>query len=161
MSSWQQRQEVEKREHSAYPSCKSHGKVSKNCRELERKRQEGTQQRQRRRRRKEEMKHGIKKVTLEKSPSSTSDWVFSVHDRKPDLAVSPDGLRCQSRHFKEWNGVRANRGVAKGKHAGRFYYEAMVEDEGLCRVGFATLEARKQNQTSLLVQDNLSCRSLG
>ena len=62
---------------------------------------------------------------------------MSVHDRSPTLAVSPDGLRCQSRHPKEWHGCRASRGAA-GK--GRFYYEAMVEDEGLCRLGFSTPE---------------------
>ncbi len=70
--------------------------------------------------------------------SSSSGWSMSVHDRSKDLAVSPDGLRCQSRHQKEWHGCRAAKGVA-GR--GRWYYEAMVEDEGLCRVGFATSEA--------------------
>ena len=62
---------------------------------------------------------------------------MSVHDRSPTMAVSPDGLRCQSRHVKEWHGCRANKGAA-GR--GRFYYEAMVEDEGLCRLGFSTPE---------------------
>ena len=66
----------------------------------------------------------------------SSEWVMSVHDRSPTLALAPDGLRGQSRHMKEWHGVRGNRGVVKG----RWYYEAMVEDEGLCRVGFSTSE---------------------
>ena len=63
---------------------------------------------------------------------------MSVHDRSRDLAVAPDGLRCQSRHQKEWHGCRATKGAA-GR--GKWYYEAMVEDEGLCRVGFSTTEA--------------------
>ena len=75
------------------------------------------------------------------STSSPSSMVMSVHDRSPELAVSPDGLRCQSRHPKEWHGCRANRGVA-GRRA-KVYYEATVEDEGLCRVGFATPEVRQ------------------
>ena len=36
---------------------------------------------------------------------------------------------------KEWHGGRASRGVA-GR--GKYFYEALVEDEGLCRVGFST-----------------------
>ena len=63
---------------------------------------------------------------------------MSVHDRSRDMAVAPDGLRCQSRHQKEWHGCRATKGAA-GR--GKWYYEAMVEDEGLCRVGFSTAEA--------------------
>lgn len=62
-------------------------------------------------------------------------WQLSVHDRGPALAVTPDGLRAQSRHQKEWHGCRSALGVA-GR--GRFYFEATVTDEGLCRVGFST-----------------------
>ncbi|XP_065344999.1 ATP-dependent RNA helicase Ddx1 [Cloeon dipterum] len=62
-------------------------------------------------------------------------WVFSSKDRSADLAVTPDGLRCQSRDLKVWNGARATTGVF-GK--GKFYFEAYVMDEGLCRVGWAT-----------------------
>ncbi|XP_065581401.1 ATP-dependent RNA helicase Ddx1-like isoform X2 [Artemia franciscana] len=65
-------------------------------------------------------------------------WGMSLFDRTEKLAVTPDGLRCQSRDFKEWHGGRGNRGVS-GK--GRYYYEATVCDEGLCRVGWATAEA--------------------
>ena len=72
------------------------------------------------------------------SGSSGGEWLMSVHDRSRDLAVAPDGLRCQSRHQKEWHGCRATKGAA-GR--GKWYYEAMVEDEGLCRVGFSTTEA--------------------
>ncbi len=74
------------------------------------------------------------------SSSAPPSVTMSVHDRSPEMAVSPDGLRCQSRHFKEWHGCRASRGVA-GRRA-RVYYEATVEDEGLCRVGFASTEVK-------------------
>jgi ATP-dependent RNA helicase DDX1 len=62
---------------------------------------------------------------------------MSINDRGTELAMGPDGLRCQSRNQKQWHGVRASKGVS-GK--GRYYYEAAVEDEGLCRVGFSTTE---------------------
>ena len=45
------------------------------------------------------------------------------------------GLKCQSREQREWHGCRATKGVV-GK--GKYYYEATVTDEGLCRVGFST-----------------------
>ena len=47
-------------------------------------------------------------------------------------------LRVQSRHQKEWHGCRSTFGVA---NKGIYYYEAIVTDEGLCRVGFSTSEA--------------------
>lgn len=62
-------------------------------------------------------------------------WTLSFFDRGASLAVTPDGLRCQSREFKEWHGGRATKGVF-GK--GCYYYEATVTDEGLCRVGWST-----------------------
>ncbi|XP_067005391.1 ATP-dependent RNA helicase Ddx1 [Anabrus simplex] len=65
-------------------------------------------------------------------------WVLSFFDRGPAMAVTPDGLRCQSREPKEWHGCRATKGVhSKGK----YYYEATVTDEGLCRVGWSTAQA--------------------
>jgi len=38
-------------------------------------------------------------------------WGMSFFDRGPALAVSPDGLKCQSREQKEWHGARAVKGV--------------------------------------------------
>lgn len=51
------------------------------------------------------------------------------------MAITPDGLRCQSREQKEWFGCRANKGVFG---SGKYYFEATVTDEGLCRVGWST-----------------------
>ena len=65
-------------------------------------------------------------------------WQLSVYDRGPALAVSADGLTCQSREQREWHGARATRGVT---NRGKYYYEATVKDEGLCRVGFSTDQA--------------------
>jgi len=65
-------------------------------------------------------------------------WTMSFFDRGPALAVSPDGLRCQSREQREWHGARAVKGVS-GR--GKYYYEATVTDEGLCRVGFSSDQA--------------------
>ena len=81
---------------------------------------------------------GGKKAKLE-TGNNQIGWKMSFHDRDTQLAVDPEGLKCQSRHMKEWHGCRATMGVA-GK--GRYYYEATVTDEGLCRVGFSTDNAK-------------------
>ena len=62
-------------------------------------------------------------------------WTLSFHDRGNAMAITPDGLRCQSREFKEWHGCRATTGVSG---SGKYYYEATVTDEGLCRVGWSS-----------------------
>lgn len=43
-------------------------------------------------------------------------------------------MDVQSRDLNSWFGCRANRGLLTGK----WYFEATVEDEGLCRVGFSS-----------------------
>ncbi|KAG0720084.1 ATP-dependent RNA helicase Ddx1 [Chionoecetes opilio] len=74
------------------------------------------------------------KVINEVSPV----WLMSFFDRDAALAVTPDGLRCQSRDQKVWQGGRCTKGVT-GK--GKYFFEAMVSDEGLCRVGWSTPQA--------------------
>lgn len=54
------------------------------------------------------------------------------------MAVTPDGLRCQSR-VANWQGCRATKAV---QGSGKFYYEATVTDEGLCRVGWSSGQVR-------------------
>lgn len=72
------------------------------------------------------------------STGAGGQWVLSVYDRSPGMAVSqPAGLKCQSRE-PQWNGIRCAQGVVNG---GRYYYEATVSDEGLCRVGWSAGEA--------------------
>lgn len=66
-------------------------------------------------------------------------WALSVYDRGSAFALTPDGLRCQCREFKDWHGCRATKGVA-GK--GAFYFETSVQDEGLCRVGWSTQQVQ-------------------
>ncbi|KAF5296130.1 hypothetical protein FQR65_LT10300 [Abscondita terminalis] len=73
------------------------------------------------------------KTSATKSPP----WTMSFVDRGNALAVDPSGLRVQSREQKEWHGGRCTRGVQGGKWG----YEATVTDEGLCRVGWSTLQA--------------------
>lgn len=77
---------------------------------------------------------------------------MSFFDRDAGLAVTPEGLRCQSRDPKSWQGVRCTKGVT-GK--GKYYYEATVSDEGLCRVGWSTPQVCVCSDT-LLVHMNLS-----
>lgn len=67
-----------------------------------------------------------------------SKWQLSMFDRGAAFAVTPDGTRCQSREFKEWHGGRATKGVSG---SGKYYYETIVQDEGLCRVGWSTQHA--------------------
>jgi ATP-dependent RNA helicase DDX1 len=45
---------------------------------------------------------------------SVTPWKMSFFDRGNSLAVTPDGLRCQSREQREWHGCRGTTGV-KGK----------------------------------------------
>lgn len=65
----------------------------------------------------------------------STELTMSFFDRNDALAVTPDGLRCQSRDPKGWHGCRATKGVHS---KGAYYYEATVTDEGLCRVGWST-----------------------
>ncbi|XP_018314333.1 ATP-dependent RNA helicase Ddx1 [Mycetomoellerius zeteki] len=65
-------------------------------------------------------------------------WGLSLFDRGRAMAVTTDGLRCQSREQKEWHGCRANKGVLG---SGKYFFEATVTDEGLCRVGWSTSQA--------------------
>jgi len=84
-----------------------------------------------------DLQEGKKGGTSDKA-TVPDKWAMSFFDRGPALAVSPDGLKCQSREQKEWHGARAVKGVT-GR--GKYYYEATVTDEGLCRVGFSTSQA--------------------
>ena len=66
--------------------------------------------------------------------------LLSIDDRDSMLAVSqPDQLVCQSRMERQWCGVRATVGACSGA---RVYYEATVDDDGLCRVGWSTASAK-------------------
>ncbi|CAH8679970.1 unnamed protein product [Schistosoma rodhaini] len=69
---------------------------------------------------------------------SSGQMKLNVYDRTDAMAIDTNGLLCQSRDPGGWHGARANHGV---KCSGRYYYEAHVTDEGLCRVGWSTLNA--------------------
>ena len=43
--------------------------------------------------------------------SATTPWRMSFFDRGNSMAITPDGLRCQSREQREWHGCRATTGV--------------------------------------------------
>lgn len=38
-------------------------------------------------------------------------WRLNAYDRNDNLAIDPDGLLCQSRDPKAWNGARCSHGV--------------------------------------------------
>ncbi|KAK5575701.1 hypothetical protein RB653_006835 [Dictyostelium firmibasis] len=66
------------------------------------------------------------------SNGESSDNVVEWDQIDRDKNIAVDGLICQARSA-DWCGIKANKGISSGK----FYYEAIVRDEGLCRVGFA------------------------
>ncbi|XP_052816444.1 ATP-dependent RNA helicase DDX1-like [Mya arenaria] len=68
----------------------------------------------------------------------SSSWKMSVYDRGDAMSIDPDGLLCQSRDQQKWHGTRSNKAVVG---QGKYYYEATVTDEGLCRVGWSTDKA--------------------
>ncbi|XP_067652887.1 ATP-dependent RNA helicase DDX1-like isoform X2 [Haliotis asinina] len=70
-----------------------------------------------------------------KSGGSSSKWKMNMFDRGDAMAIDPDGVLCQARDPQGWHGTRSNKSVAG---QGRYYYEATVTDEGLCRVGWST-----------------------
>ncbi|XP_051168624.1 ATP-dependent RNA helicase Ddx1 [Leptopilina boulardi] len=78
------------------------------------------------------------KGTKSSEAQSSPNWLLSMFDRGSALAVAPDGLLCQSREPRDWHGCRANKGVQGN---GKFFFEAIVTDEGLCRVGWSTAQA--------------------
>lgn len=75
-------------------------------------------------------------------------WHLNVFDRGEALAITPDGLRCQSREGKEWHGCRANKGV---RGTGKYFFEAIVTDEGLCRVGWSTNQVLKNSLMNQII----------
>lgn len=77
---------------------------------------------------------GAKGVTAGTVPPRT----MSFFDRGSARAVTPDRFRCQFREMKEWHECRTTTGTS-GK--GKFYFEATITDEGLCRVGWSTTQA--------------------
>ncbi|KAK6054437.1 SPRY domain protein, partial [Cooperia oncophora] len=65
------------------------------------------------------------------------------------LSLSQDGLSCESRVPKAWYGSRCMGGVhSKGK----YYYEAKITRDGLCRIGWSTLKATLDLAPSDLIE---------
>ncbi|XP_015179542.1 PREDICTED: ATP-dependent RNA helicase Ddx1 [Polistes dominula] len=73
-----------------------------------------------------------------KEVAHSTHWGLSLFDRGHALAITPDSLRCQSREQREWHGCRANKGI---QGDGKYFFEAIPTDEGLCRVGWSTSQA--------------------
>ena len=63
---------------------------------------------------------------------------MNFNDRNPSMAIDAQGLLCQTRDESQWHGCRATKGVC---NKGKYYFEATVTDEGLCRIGWATVDA--------------------
>lgn len=78
---------------------------------------------------------------------SSDKLVLSAYDRSPTMAVNPEGTVCQSRD-SAWSGLRGTKGVV---YKGKYYYEATVSDEGLCRVGWALNEVKIKLFSNLLL----------
>ena len=78
---------------------------------------------------------GAVKVAL---PKKSKVWEMNPFDRTDSLAIDPEGMTCQARDANGWHGTRSTRGVSG---AGKYYFEAVVSDEGLCRVGYSLADA--------------------
>jgi ATP-dependent RNA helicase DDX1 len=75
------------------------------------------------------------KVSL---PKKAKVWEMNPFDRGDSMAIDPEGYTCQARDANGWHGTRSTKGVSG---SGKYYFEAMVSDEGLCRVGYSTSTA--------------------
>ena len=60
---------------------------------------------------------------------------MSETDRDPAFTIS--GKEVKNPDTYRWQGGRSEKGVVTGK----WYYEATITDNGLCRIGFATADA--------------------
>ncbi|EDO47287.1 predicted protein [Nematostella vectensis] len=92
------------------------------------------------------------KVSKAPSVSGPSTFKMNPFDRGDTLTIDKEGYLCQSRDFYKWQGCRSTLGVKKvylyspnvlslANNSGKYYYEATVTDEGLCRVGWSTAHA--------------------
>lgn len=70
--------------------------------------------------------------------TTSAKWKMSVYDRGDAMAIDPEGLLCQARDAGDWHGTRSNKAVVG---EGKYFYEATVTDEGLCRLGWSTEKA--------------------
>ncbi|XP_067840393.1 ATP-dependent RNA helicase DDX1 [Heptranchias perlo] len=77
------------------------------------------------------------KTSVKTGGAVFNKWQMNPYDRGSAFAIGADGMCCQSREIKEWNGCRSTKGVNKGK----YYYEVHCHDQGLCRVGWSTMQA--------------------
>ncbi|KAH9278967.1 ATP-dependent RNA helicase DDX1 [Echinococcus granulosus] len=77
----------------------------------------------------------LTKKTPEGGIKVAKNVCLNVFDRTEAFAIDPNGLLCQSRDQFGWHGARATKGV---RNHGKYYYEAKVTDDGLCRVGWST-----------------------
>ncbi|KJH44115.1 DEAD/DEAH box helicase [Dictyocaulus viviparus] len=79
-----------------------------------------------------------RKDVTKSQPSEEKAWRLNLVDRDMGLALSQDGLSCESRVPKAWFGSRCMCGVhSKGK----YYYEVKITRDGLCRIGWSTITA--------------------
>lgn len=69
--------------------------------------------------------------------SADGEFRLSTEDRGRQVAVDPESCAAQCRHPSLWQGVRANRGVGRGK----WYFAARADDDGLLRIGWSTVGA--------------------
>lgn len=65
-------------------------------------------------------------------------WKMNIFDRDHNLGIDDSGVVCASNHPKLWSGTRTVKGV---KTSGKYYYEATIETDGLCRMGWSTARA--------------------
>ncbi|BDA42848.1 ATP-dependent RNA helicase DDX1 [Coccomyxa sp. Obi] len=79
---------------------------------------------------------GTSAASSDAPKASSADCTWSMEDRDVVFNVSENGLSCSSM-TKGWAGGRATVGAT----AGRLYFEVTLENDGLCRAGWASRAA--------------------
>ena len=74
-------------------------------------------------------------------PNAPMTITMSRTDRDSQCAVDSTGTLVQSRHPRDWAGVRSTSAPYRG---GAYAFECTVTDEGLCRIGFTTRTGTRQ-----------------
>ncbi|TKR76226.1 hypothetical protein L596_017395 [Steinernema carpocapsae] len=72
-----------------------------------------------------------------KNISQDDAWALNIYDKDKNLMIK--GMSCRCSDGKNWHGSRGNKGVKAG---GKYYFEAFIAQDGLCRVGWSTLDAK-------------------
>lgn len=70
--------------------------------------------------------------------TTSKEFRMSASDRDAAFTITGNAVKNPDQY--RWQGGRSEKGVVSGK----WYYEAEITDNGLCRIGFATPDAYQE-----------------